>query len=116
MYILCIIYSMYNVFMLCHPAKPQVSVVQENKEHLKSEEEENVDQDDLDHIEEVEDPYDLCPEDIYYTVDSDTYNPAILNRPPATIPRPEHEPESEKPMTYISRGIVQSVFLFPIMF
>lgn len=85
-------------------AKPQASVDEDNREHFKSEEEEKEDQNDLDQIEEGEDPYDLCPEDIYYTVDSDsTYNPGVVNRPPAPIPRPEHEPKAEKSMTYISR-------------
>lgn len=84
-------------------AKPHASVNQDNK-HLKSEEEEKEIHNDLDQIEEEEDPYNLCPEDIYDTVDANsTYSPAILNRPPAPIPRPEPESEPEKPMTYISR-------------
>ncbi|XP_017279706.1 phosphoinositide 3-kinase adapter protein 1 [Kryptolebias marmoratus] len=58
----------------------------------------------FDEIEEEEDPYNLCPEDIYDTVDiNSTYPPAVLNRPPAPIPRPESESEPEKPTTYISR-------------
>uniref|UniRef100_A0A3B4Z007 Phosphoinositide-3-kinase adaptor protein 1 n=1 Tax=Stegastes partitus TaxID=144197 RepID=A0A3B4Z007_9TELE len=43
--------------------------------------------------------------DIYDTVDADsTYNAAFLNRPPAPIPRPESESDSERPVTYISRA------------
>ncbi|XP_078128995.1 phosphoinositide 3-kinase adapter protein 1 isoform X1 [Sander vitreus] len=83
-------------------AKPHASVNQDNNEHLKSEDEEK--DNDFDQIEEEEDPYNLCPEDIYDTVDGDgTYNPAILNRPPAPIPRPESESDPEQPMPYISR-------------
>ncbi|XP_034754539.1 phosphoinositide 3-kinase adapter protein 1 isoform X1 [Etheostoma cragini] len=83
-------------------AKPHASVNQDNNRHLKSEEEEK--DNDLDQIEEEEDPYNICPEDIYDTVDrNETYNPAILNRPPAPIPRPKSESEPEKPMPYISR-------------
>lgn len=97
---------MCNVVMMCPSAKPHASVIEDNNEHLQSEEEEKDDQNDLDQIEEEEDPYNLFPEDIYDTVDADnTYNPGILNRPPAPIPRPEPKPEPEKPMTYISRGI-----------
>uniref|UniRef100_UPI0037E83035 phosphoinositide 3-kinase adapter protein 1 n=1 Tax=Semicossyphus pulcher TaxID=241346 RepID=UPI0037E83035 len=82
-------------------AKPHASVSQDNEE-LKSEEEGKDDHNDLHQIEEEEDPYNLCPEDIYDTVDANsTYNSGILNRPPAPIPRPESEPE--KPMTYICR-------------
>ncbi|XP_059215759.1 phosphoinositide 3-kinase adapter protein 1 isoform X2 [Centropristis striata] len=84
-------------------AKPAASVKKDNNQHLKSEEEER----DLDQIEEEEDPYNLCPEDIYDVVDADgTYIPGIMNRPPAPIPRPESESEPEKPErpeTYISR-------------
>ncbi|CAN9500084.1 unnamed protein product [Ophioblennius macclurei] len=54
--------------------------------------------------EEEEDPYNLCPEDIYDTVDPEgSYNPLILNRPPAPIPRPEQELECDKSAPYISR-------------
>ncbi|XP_029961830.1 phosphoinositide 3-kinase adapter protein 1 isoform X2 [Salarias fasciatus] len=54
--------------------------------------------------EEEEDPYNLCPEDIYDTVDPDSsYNPVILNRPPAPIPRPERAPQQEQAINYISR-------------
>uniref|UniRef100_A0A3B3TUC1 Phosphoinositide-3-kinase adaptor protein 1 n=1 Tax=Poecilia latipinna TaxID=48699 RepID=A0A3B3TUC1_9TELE len=57
--------------------------------------------------EEEEDPYNICPEDIYDTVDTNsTYNPGVQNRPPAPIPRPEAEPEPERPATYISRGLL----------
>ncbi|GLD56084.1 sorbin and SH3 domain-containing protein 1 isoform X1 [Lates japonicus] len=84
-------------------AKPHDSVVEDHNEHLRSEEEDKDSHNDLDQIEE-EDPYNICPEDIYDTVDEkSTYNPIIQNRPPAPIPRPEFESEAEKPMTYISR-------------
>ncbi|XP_041866402.1 phosphoinositide 3-kinase adapter protein 1 isoform X2 [Melanotaenia boesemani] len=64
---------------------------------------ETQEQSNLDETEE-EDPYNLCPEDIYDTVDANsTYNPGILNRPPAPIPRPETESEPEQKITYISR-------------
>lgn len=100
---------------MCPSAKPHASVNQDNNEHLRSEEEEN--DNDLDQIEEEEDPYNLCPEDIYDTVDGDgTYNPAILNRPPAPIPRPESESDPEQPMPYISRGNERSFSLSPKMF
>ena len=93
--------------MSCPSAKPHASSNQDNNEYLKNEEaEKSYDYSDLDQIEEEEDPYNLCPEDIYDTVDANsTYNPVIMNRPPAPIPRPEAEAEPEKPMTYISRGI-----------
>ncbi|KAF3708470.1 Phosphoinositide 3-kinase adapter protein 1 [Channa argus] len=89
-------------------AKPHSNVVQDINEHLKREEEEKDEQNyrttPLLQIEEEEDPYNLCPEDIYDIVDANgTYNPVIQNRPPAPIPRPESTPEPEKPMTYISR-------------
>ncbi|XP_063730888.1 phosphoinositide 3-kinase adapter protein 1 isoform X2 [Eleginops maclovinus] len=70
------------------------------KEYLKGEEEEKDNPTDFVPIEEEEDPYDLCPEDIYDTVDT---NPAVMNRPPAPIPRPESACDLEKPMTVISR-------------
>lgn len=77
-----------------------------NSVQPKREENEKYDGINFDEIEEEEDPYNLCPEDIYDTVDTNTtYNPAVLNRPPAPIPRPEFESESEKPSAYISRGI-----------
>ncbi|XP_020501794.1 phosphoinositide 3-kinase adapter protein 1 [Labrus bergylta] len=83
-------------------AKPH-SQSQENIEQFKSEDEKES-QYDLDQIEEEEDPYNLLPEDIYDTVDTNsTYNPVIQNRPPAPIPRPETESEPQKPMAYISR-------------
>ncbi|XP_042358233.1 phosphoinositide 3-kinase adapter protein 1 [Plectropomus leopardus] len=86
-------------------AKPQASVnLDNNNKHLKSEEEEKDSHNDLDQIEEEEDPYNLLPEDIYDTVDANgAYDTGIRNRPPAPIPRPEPDPEAEKPMTYISR-------------
>lgn len=90
----------------CPSAKPHGSV--NDDEHLKSERAEKDDHNDLDQIEEEEDPYHLNPEDIYDTVDpNSTYNPVILNRPPAPFPRPD--PESEKPMIFT--GIEQSLFL-----
>ncbi|XP_008428260.1 phosphoinositide 3-kinase adapter protein 1 [Poecilia reticulata] len=58
----------------------------------------------FDEIEEEEDPYNICPDDIYDTVDTNsTYSPGVQNRPPAPIPRPEAEPEPERPTTYISQ-------------
>lgn len=102
---------------LCPSAKPHASEDPDNNDHPKSEEEEKNNHSDLDLIEEEEDPYNLCPEDIYDTVDENgTYKSEILNRPPAPIPRPESvsEPERpERPETYISRGIQQSLFLSP---
>lgn len=94
-------------------AKPNATEVKKDNEPLQSEEEEKVDHNSLDEIEEEEDPYNLCPEDIYDTVDANsTYNPVVLNRPPAPIPRPELNTELEKSTTYISRGMVQSDFYF----
>lgn len=103
-----------NVITLCPPAKPHGSVAQDNNEHLNNELEEKDNQNGLDHIEEEEDPYNLCPEDIYDIVDADSsHNKVILNRPPAPLPRPESELEPEKPSAYISRGFVPSkLFLF----
>lgn len=104
--------------MLCTPAKPHDSVVQDHNKHLRSEEcsnnEGDKDHNDLDQAEEEEeDPYNICADDIYDTVDAnDPCNQLILNRPPAPIPRPEPEPEPEKPVTYISRGNVYFVFHF----
>lgn len=93
-------------------AKPRENNVPQPPQ-WKSDEEEEVDHENFDEIEEEEDPYNICPEDIYDTVDeNNTYNPAILNRPPAPMPRPENKAEPEKSMTYISRGIVQSVFMY----
>uniref|UniRef100_A0A3B4YVI5 Phosphoinositide-3-kinase adaptor protein 1 n=1 Tax=Seriola lalandi dorsalis TaxID=1841481 RepID=A0A3B4YVI5_SERLL len=64
------------------------------------------DHNDLDQIDEEEDPYNLLPEDIYDIVDANSsLIPLIQNRPPAPIPRSEFKPEPERPMTYISRGI-----------
>ncbi|XP_030604178.1 phosphoinositide 3-kinase adapter protein 1 [Archocentrus centrarchus] len=85
-------------------AKPNATEVNENNEPLQSEEEEKVEHNNFDEIEEEEDPYNICPEDIYDTVDENsTYKPVVLNRPPAPIPRPETETELEKSTTYISR-------------
>ncbi|XP_070697591.1 phosphoinositide 3-kinase adapter protein 1 isoform X2 [Pempheris klunzingeri] len=85
-------------------AKPHASVNKDENEHLQSKEEEKDDRDALVQTEEEENPYDLCPEDIYYTVDANsTQNAGILNRPPAPMPRPEPEFEPEKRMAYISR-------------
>ncbi|KAM4729700.1 phosphoinositide 3-kinase adapter protein 1 isoform 2-T2 [Anableps anableps] len=86
-------------------AKPHATEDQVNSQHLKTRDNERNEHNNFDEIEEEdEDPYNICPEDIYDTVDTNsTYNPAILNRPPAPIPRPEAEPEPEKPVTYISR-------------
>ncbi|XP_008282842.1 phosphoinositide 3-kinase adapter protein 1 [Stegastes partitus] len=87
--------------------KPSATNVQDNNNNkdLKSEDEEKDEPHSFDQgEEEEEDPYNLCPEDIYDTVDADsTYNAAFLNRPPAPIPRPESESDSERPVTYISR-------------
>lgn len=99
---------MINVMMFYPPAKPNESITQNTNEQPKSEKQEKEDQNDLDPCEE-EDPYSISPEDIYDTLDANgTYNPIIQNRPPAPIPRPEFEPQLEKPSTYISRGL----FLF----
>uniref|UniRef100_A0A3B3TVD3 Phosphoinositide-3-kinase adaptor protein 1 n=1 Tax=Poecilia latipinna TaxID=48699 RepID=A0A3B3TVD3_9TELE len=73
----------------------------------KSENHDRNEHNNFDEIEEEEDPYNICPEDIYDTVDTNsTYNPGVQNRPPAPIPRPEAEPEPERPATYISRGLL----------
>uniref|UniRef100_A0A8B9LNS4 DBB domain-containing protein n=1 Tax=Astyanax mexicanus TaxID=7994 RepID=A0A8B9LNS4_ASTMX len=51
---------------------------------------------------EEEDPYKLCcPEEIYDTVDEHEIS-AVLNRPPAPIPRPQSAVEAEGCKTYIS--------------
>nr|XP_020459645.1 phosphoinositide 3-kinase adapter protein 1 isoform X2 [Monopterus albus] len=84
--------------------KTHHNTVQDSNEPLKSKEEEKEGQTEVDQTEEEEDPYNLFPEEIYDTVDEDsTYKLAIVNRPPAPIPRPQARPESEKPMPYISR-------------
>lgn len=105
---------MSNVITLCPPAKPNGSVAQDNNELLNNEVEEKENLNGLDHIEEEEDPYNLCPEDIYDIVDADSsLTQVIVNRPPAPLPRPMSEVEPEKSSTYISRGFVQSkLFLF----
>lgn len=98
-------------------AKPSAGLNQNRVLQPKNEEEEKTDTTDLDQIEEEEDPYKLVPEDIYDTVDlTSTYDPRILNRPPAPIPRPDIEPEAEKRMTYISQGSRFLHFLFFILF
>ncbi|KAM4599310.1 phosphoinositide 3-kinase adapter protein 1 [Fundulus diaphanus] len=85
-------------------AKPHAAEDQVDSPHPNAENAEDDEPKHFDEIEEEEDPYNLCPEDIYDTVDTNTtYNPAILNRPPAPIPRPEAELEPDKPVTYISR-------------
>lgn len=92
---------MFFVFLLqsVTPHHTEIDSIQPKRE-----ENEKYDGITFDEIEEEEDPYNLCPEDIYDTVDTNTtYNPAVLNRPPAPIPRPESE--SDKPSAYISRGI-----------
>lgn len=101
------------MIVLYPPAKPHGSLVQDNDTHHRNEEEERNNNNDLDQIEE-EDPYNICPEDIYDTVDPNgSYDPVLVNRPPAPIPRSEVETESERPMTYISRGIVGFPFILP---
>lgn len=102
---------------LWRSAKQQSIEVRDNDTPPKNEEEEEQEENDdtqphhnnFDQGEEEEDPYNICPEDIYDTVDANsTYNSTILNRPPAPIPRPEFE--LDRPVTYISRGIVLSGF------
>lgn len=84
-------------------AKPHASEYQADPQPLRAENDDKNERNNAEEIEE-EDPYNICPEDIYDTVDAEsTYNPAIVNRPPAPIPRPEREPEPERPATYISR-------------
>ncbi|XP_019737553.1 phosphoinositide 3-kinase adapter protein 1 isoform X3 [Hippocampus comes] len=83
------------------PAKPQNSVVQGEKEQPQME---NAESNDPDESDNELDPYSLASEDIYDTLDENNcHNAAVLSRPPAPIPRPEIEPEPEKPVTYISR-------------
>ncbi|XP_047206652.1 phosphoinositide 3-kinase adapter protein 1 isoform X1 [Girardinichthys multiradiatus] len=90
-------------------AKPHASEVQVNPQHPKTEINETNIRNNFDEIEEEEDPYNISPEDIYDTVDTNcTYNPALLNRPPAPIPRPEADAEPEKQVTYISRVFSES--------
>ncbi|MEQ2197892.1 hypothetical protein XENOCAPTIV_004667, partial [Xenoophorus captivus] len=98
-------------------AKPHASEVQVNSQHPKTEINETNIRNNFDEIEEEEeDPYNISPEDIYDTVDTNcTYNPALLNRPPAPIPRPEADAELEKPVTYISRGLY-CIVLFAQLF
>lgn len=92
----------------CPSAKPQAPDRQVNNLSLQSEEEQRDGPTSFlhDEREEEENPYNLCPEDIYDIVDAkSTYNPAIVNRPPAPVPRPESALDPEKRKTYISRGI-----------
>uniref|UniRef100_UPI003AAC3A04 phosphoinositide 3-kinase adapter protein 1 isoform X1 n=1 Tax=Centroberyx gerrardi TaxID=166262 RepID=UPI003AAC3A04 len=90
-------------------AKPDADQAQDNEEHLQTEEKEKDGQGDPEKNEEEEDPYNLCPEDIYDTVDEKTtYIREILNRPPAPIPRPQIS-ESDEPKTYISRVFTEKV-------
>lgn len=96
---------------MCTSARPHASENRYNKEHLKGEEDEQDNPNDFDPIEEEEDPYNLFPEGIYDTVDT---NPAVMNRPPAPIPRTESESDPEKPMTVISRGTDQFLFCCPL--
>ncbi|XP_015235668.1 PREDICTED: phosphoinositide 3-kinase adapter protein 1 isoform X1 [Cyprinodon variegatus] len=86
-------------------AKPQAA--EEPVNHHRTEDHEPNERNNFDEVEEEEDPYNICREDIYDTVDIvSTYTPAVVNRPPAPIPRPqaEREPERpERPATYISK-------------
>ncbi|XP_043991937.1 phosphoinositide 3-kinase adapter protein 1 isoform X2 [Gambusia affinis] len=86
-------------------AKPQTAEEQVNAPPPRAENNDRNEHNSFDEIEEEEDPYDICPEDIYDTVDANsTYNSGVQNRPPAPIPRPEAELEPERPATYISRA------------
>lgn len=95
-------------------AKPQAA--EEPVNHHRTEDHEPNERNNFDEIEEEEDPYNICREDIYDTVDIvSTYTPAVVNRPPAPIPRPqaEREPERpERPATYISKGLCFKIFFF----
>ncbi|XP_028324170.1 phosphoinositide 3-kinase adapter protein 1 isoform X2 [Gouania willdenowi] len=77
-------------------------VTEVNNEDDKSENQEEEDQASVDKTVEDDDPYNFDQEDPYDTVYLDSYNPAIIRRPPAPYPRPQHKQEPEKPMTYIS--------------
>ncbi|XP_037540648.1 phosphoinositide 3-kinase adapter protein 1 [Nematolebias whitei] len=89
--------ALLRKFFQVRPHPTEVNSVQRTRE-------ENEKHQHFDEIEEEEDPYNLYQEDIYDTVDTNTaYNPAVLNRPPAPIPRSESESEPEKPTAYISR-------------
>ncbi|XP_028983417.1 phosphoinositide 3-kinase adapter protein 1 [Betta splendens] len=84
-------------------AKPHKNAVGDNKEPLNYGEEER-DVNGLNHNEEEEDPYNLCPEDVYDMVDDNSScTPVVLNRPPAPLPRPESEVEPDRAMAYISK-------------
>ncbi|XP_054877689.1 phosphoinositide 3-kinase adapter protein 1 isoform X1 [Poeciliopsis prolifica] len=90
-------------------AKPHATENQVSASPSQDESNDRNEHNDFDEIEEEEDPYNICPEDIYDTVDTNsTYNAGIQNRPPAPIPRPEAEPEPERPATYISRVFSES--------
>lgn len=56
-----------------------------------------------------EDPYKLCyPDEIYDTIDNEeSISPAVMNRPPAPIPRTCTTSEPEECKTYISTGSTQ---------
>ncbi|XP_061545274.1 phosphoinositide 3-kinase adapter protein 1 [Phycodurus eques] len=85
-------------------AKPHNSVALDEGEQLKCEQMENAEANDLNEIVNEFEPYNLSSEDIYHTLDDNNcHNAAVLSRPPAPIPRPEIEPEPEKPVTYIAR-------------
>ncbi|XP_077438034.1 phosphoinositide 3-kinase adapter protein 1 isoform X2 [Vanacampus margaritifer] len=85
-------------------AKPRNSTVQEEGAQFQSEQMESAEPNDLNETDNELDPYNLSSEDIYDTLDENNcHNAAVLSRPPAPIPRPEIEPEPEKPVTYISR-------------
>ncbi|XP_061914675.1 phosphoinositide 3-kinase adapter protein 1 isoform X2 [Entelurus aequoreus] len=85
-------------------AKPQNRVFQEEGEKRQRERMENNKQNEVDESDIEFEPYNISTEEIYDTVDENScYNAAVLWRPPAPVPRPEIEPEPEKPVTYISR-------------
>lgn len=57
--------------------------------------------------EDDEDPYKLCyPDEIYDTIDNEQedFESAIVNRPPAPIPRNSEPSEFKECTTYISTG------------
>ncbi|XP_076025411.1 phosphoinositide 3-kinase adapter protein 1 [Genypterus blacodes] len=88
--------------------KPHTCPSEDNEPHvIKEEEEMREHRSDLeDYAEEEEDPYNICPDDIYDIVQTNTANSsAVFNRPPAPVPRSEMEPPEpeNKTSTYISR-------------
>uniref|UniRef100_A0A3B3V7R8 Phosphoinositide-3-kinase adaptor protein 1 n=1 Tax=Poecilia latipinna TaxID=48699 RepID=A0A3B3V7R8_9TELE len=107
-FLFSIITSFLNAFGFSRlAAKPHADENQVNAVPPRAENHDRNEHNNFDEIEEEEDPYNICPEDIYDTVDTNsTYNPGVQNRPPAPIPRPEAEPEPERPATYISRGLL----------